>query len=142
VIWAHTGLGRVVHPCQQQATAGPAERSPGHIGLIEGILADPSLAHVNFDISWDEVAKYVVATPTSLQRTVDLINRHPDRLLFGTDEVAPTDQPGYLKVFTMYGPLWNLLSEDASEKVRKCNNERLFAEEGRRVRAWEKTNLQ
>jgi Amidohydrolase len=142
VIWAHTGLGRVVHPSQQQATAGPAERSPGHIGLIEGILDDPGLAHVNFDISWDEVAKYVVATPTTLQRTADLINRHPDRFLFGTDEVAPSDQPGYLKVFTLYGPLWNLLTPEASEKVRMGNYERLFDEAGRRVRAWEQTNLQ
>ena len=30
------------------------------------MLDDPALAHVNFDISWDEVAKYVVATPEAI----------------------------------------------------------------------------
>jgi len=30
-----------------------------------------------------------------------LINRHPDRFLFGTDEVAPTEQAAYLKVYEL-----------------------------------------
>ena len=38
-----------------------AERSPDHIEIVEAMLADPALAHVYFDISWDEVAKYAVA---------------------------------------------------------------------------------
>ena len=31
--------------------------------LVERALADPALAHVYIDISWDEIAKYIVATP-------------------------------------------------------------------------------
>ena len=31
------------------------------------MLADPALPHVHFDLSWDEVAKYVVATPETLR---------------------------------------------------------------------------
>jgi predicted TIM-barrel fold metal-dependent hydrolase len=136
-IWAHTGLGRVVHPARQQAAAAPAERHPSHLGIVEAILSDPALAHVHFDISWDEVAKYVVATPDTTKRTAELINRFPDRFLFGTDEVAPSDQQGYLKVFHQYGPLWNLLTPEASEKVRKGNYERLFDAARVKVRAWE-----
>jgi hypothetical protein len=63
IIWAHTGLGRVVHPVQGQASGNPAERSPGHRAIVEAIIADPTLSHVYFDISWDEVAKYAVASP-------------------------------------------------------------------------------
>jgi predicted TIM-barrel fold metal-dependent hydrolase len=141
VIWAHTGLGRVVHPVQDQATTGAAERSPRHVEILEGILEDPGLAHVHFDISWDEVAKYVVATPASLESTAALLNRFSDRFLFGTDEVAPADQTAYLKVYRMYDPLWKKLTPEASERVRTGNYERLFDEARHRVRAWEKANL-
>ena len=32
----------------------------------------------------------MVATPESTRVAADLINRYPDRFLFGTDEVAPS----------------------------------------------------
>ena len=40
IIWAHTGLGRVVHPTSVSAAA--AERSPNHVEILEGMLADPA----------------------------------------------------------------------------------------------------
>src|SRR6478672_5741940 len=83
IIWAHTGLGRIVHPVQ--VSAETAERDPNYIGVVEAMLMDPTLAHVNFDISWDEVAKYAVATPQATARVVAVLNRYPDRFLFGTD---------------------------------------------------------
>jgi hypothetical protein len=142
IIWAHVGLGRVVHPVEGSASASTAERDPGEMALIVGsIVNDPSLSHVHFDISWDEVAKYVVASPEVTKRVADFINRYPDRFLFGTDEVAPKDQNGYLKVYRMYDPLWKLLSPEAREKVKKANYERLFDEARIRVRAWEKANV-
>ena len=61
-----------------------------------------------FDISWDEVAKYLVESPATSQVAADLINRYPDRFLFGTDEVA-ANQKKYLKIFDQYAPLWKLL---------------------------------
>ena len=45
-----------------------AERSPNHVEIVEAMLADPAFAHLNFDISWDEVAKYAVASPQSIAR--------------------------------------------------------------------------
>ena len=136
IIWAHTGLGRVVHPAQVSATA--AERSPNHIEILEALLTDPALAHVAFDISWDEVAKYAVATPGTVARTAAMLNTHPDRFLFGTDTVAPTGPAPYYAVFDMWAPVFRLLTPDASLKVRKGNYQRIFDEGRRRVRAWEK----
>jgi predicted TIM-barrel fold metal-dependent hydrolase len=129
LIWAHCGLGRIVRPVHDQ------------IGMIERALSNPDLPHLYVDISWDEVAKYLLATPETTQAAADLINRHPDRFLFGTDEVAPSDQARYLKVYDMYAPLFAKLTPEASEKLRKGNYERLFDEARRKVRAWEKANL-
>lgn len=137
IIWAHVGLGRVVHPVQSPADASAAERSPGHLGVVEEMLVDPSLAHVNFDISWDEVAKYVVASPEATARTAGILNRFSDRFLFGTDNVAPATPAAYYGVYEMYAPLWKTLTPEASRKVRMGNYERIFDEGRRRVRAWE-----
>jgi predicted TIM-barrel fold metal-dependent hydrolase len=125
IIWAHCGLGRVVRPVNE------------HAATLETILDDPTMQNVYFDISWDQVAKYIVASPESIQITANLINRYPDRFLFGTDEVAPSTQSGYLKIYEQYGPLWKSLTPVASEKVRKGNYERIFNQARRKVRVWE-----
>jgi Amidohydrolase len=128
IIWAHTGLGRTVHPIRN------------HAATLASMLADPQLRNLYFDISWDEVAKYIVATPESVNIAADLFNRYPDRFLFGTDEVAPTTESGYLRVFQIYQPLWKALSVQASEEVRKKNYERIFDEARRKVRGWERAH--
>ena len=127
IIWAHCGVGRVVRPVKQ------------HSAMLESILSDPGMRNIYFDISWDEVAKYVVASPESVRIIADLINRYPDRFLFGTDEVAPSTQEKYLKTYRQYQPLWEQLNPEASEKVRKGNYARLFDEARRKVRDWERT---
>jgi predicted TIM-barrel fold metal-dependent hydrolase len=142
IIWAHIGLGRVVHPVQTQATADGAERSSTYRELVESMLNDPTLAHVYFDISWDEVAKYAVATPPAVERTTALFNRYPDRFLFGTDNVAPADQAAQLRVYDLWAPIWARLTPEASLKIRKSNYERIFDAARVRVRTWEKANLQ
>ena len=129
IIWAHCGVGRVVRPIADQAQ------------FVERLLVVPRLAHVSIDISWSETAKYIVASPDSIAHAADLINHHPDRFLFGTDEVAPKEQSKYLTVYDLYAPLLAKLTPEASEKLRKGNYERLFDEGRRRVRAWEKANV-
>ncbi len=128
-IWAHIGVGRIVRPIKEQAA------------IVEDIINDPQLTNVHFDISWDEVAKYVVATPESAQAAAAVVNRHPDRFLFGTDEVAPPNQETYLRVYNQYEPFWKLLTPETSEKVRKGNYERLFDAARLRVRSWEATHV-
>jgi predicted TIM-barrel fold metal-dependent hydrolase len=136
IIWAHMGLGRIVHPVQSSTTE-PDVWNPNQGVIVEDILKDPGLAHVYFDISWDEVAKYLLANPDVTRRSAALINRYPDRFLFGSDVVAPRDTTQYYAVFNMYNPLWALLTPDASEKVRHGNYERLFDAARKRVREWE-----
>jgi len=138
IIWAHTGLGRVVHPAE--VSEGRADRPPNHVEIITAMLADPALAHVNFDISWDEVAKYAVSSPDVEKRVAAMLNQYPDRFLFGTDTVAPAGPAPYFAVFDMWAPVFRLLTPDASLKVRKGNYQRIFDEGRRKVRAWEKSH--
>ncbi len=128
-IWAHIGLGRVIRPFQDMGK------------LIEKMLDDPALEHVSFDLSWSETAKYLVATPEITERVADIIVRHPDRFLFGTDEVGPTKQSDYLRVLETYEPLWKQLPPDVLEKVRKTNYERIFNAARTKVRRWEAAHV-
>jgi hypothetical protein len=139
IIWAHTGLGRIVHPAEVSAQA--AERSDDHIETIEKMLNDPALNHVYFDISWDEVAKYAVSSPQASARVAAALNKYADRFLFGTDTVAPSGPDPYYRVFDLWAPVWKQLSPQASSKVRTGTYERVFDEARRRVRAWEAAQL-
>jgi hypothetical protein len=107
---------------------------------LAAILAQPEFKNVYFDISWDQTARYILANPVSQAISADLINRYPDRFLFGTDEVAPASESDYLRVFKLYAPLWSLLTPSTSEKVRKTNYERVFDEARHRVRTWESSH--
>jgi predicted TIM-barrel fold metal-dependent hydrolase len=129
IIWAHGGLGRIVHPIKHS------------LSRLETLLADPGLRHVNLDISWDEVAKYVVATPATAQATAEVINRYPERFLFGSDVVAPAGIDAQMKVYETYRPLWAALKPDVLGKVTSGNYARLFDEARRRVRAWEQAHV-
>jgi len=71
IIWAHMGLGRIVHLVQPSASAPTEERNPNFAMIVEGILSDSTLRHVSFDISWDEVAKYLLATPDVTRRSAE-----------------------------------------------------------------------
>ena len=79
IIWAHTGLGRFVAP------------SPEHVELLDRMLSDPRYGHVMLDISWDEVARYLVKDEETVDAWAALIAKHPTRFLFGTDSVGPAD---------------------------------------------------
>jgi hypothetical protein len=129
IIWAHMGLGRTVRPPHN------------HSAMIEEILRDPTLKNVYIDISWDEVAKYIVATPETTRVMAGLMQRFPDRFLFGSDGAAPTEESKYLKVFYQYEPVWKSLDAETSRKVRLLNYERIFDEARRKVRHWERTHV-
>lgn len=129
IIWAHIGIGRVVRPHQEQAA------------IVEKICTDPALKHVYLDLSWDEVAKYATASPEAVQRTADMINRYPDRFLFGTDVVAPGSVDASLAVYQAYAPVWEKLTPEAREKVLIKNYEKLFDNARRKVRQWEEANV-
>ncbi len=125
IIWAHCGLGRIVRPVTDQ------------IGMIEKGLSNPELSHINIDLSWTEVAKYITGSPEAIERTAAMINKFPDRFLMGTDEVAPPSQQSYLRILDMYAPLLVKLSPEAKQKLLTGNYQRLFDAAKAKVRAWE-----
>jgi hypothetical protein len=129
IIWAHAGVGRVVHPVAKQ------------VEILDALLSNRLLPRLYIDLSWSETAKYIVAKPETVEAVAALINRYPDRFLFGTDEVAPSDQQRYLTVLDTYAPLLARLTPGASEKFRKRNFERIFDEGRQRVRAWERVHI-
>jgi predicted TIM-barrel fold metal-dependent hydrolase len=128
IIWAHTGLGRVIQPVQD------------HVGMIESIIDDPRYHNLSFDISWDEVAKYAVSSPEAIKATVAMLNKHPDRFLFGTDTVAPKDANAYFAVYDMWKPVFDLVDKPALDKVLKGNYQRIFDQGRINVRAWERAH--
>jgi len=71
-----------------------------------------------------------------------VIAKHPDRFLFGSDEVGPKNQADYMRVYETYEPLWRLLTPHDRELVLKGNYERIFDQARKRVRAWESSHRQ
>lgn len=127
IIWAHAGVGRVVHPL------------PDHLAMLERAIAGAP-GPLYFDLSWDETAKYVTASAATIEATAAVLNRHPDRFLFGTDEVAPSDPKVYFGVAERYRPLLDRLTPEARAGFLGGNYTRIFDEARRRVRAWEATH--
>lgn len=125
IIWAHLGVGRVVRPVKDQ------------LAYIERALDNPRLSHVYVDLSGDNTAKYVLLTPDTLHAMTAAISKHPDRFLFGTDEIGPRTQADELRVYEMYQPLWKALKPADRELVLHGNYERIFDEARHRVRMWE-----
>ena len=118
IIWAHTGLGRVVHPVQpRRARMWPSgvritstscrrcsriRRSPTSTSTFRG-MRSPS-------------TRYRRRRPSIGCR--ELLNAFPDRFLFGTDNVAPNDQATQMRVYDLWNPIWAKLTPEASRKVR------------------------
>ena len=108
--------------------------------MLERGLLDPGSKNIYYDISWDETAKYLVGTPEAVEVSADIINRFPERFLFGTDSVAPQTQEDYLKTYDLYAPLLARLTPKARRLLLKGNYERIFDEARQRVRKWEADN--
>jgi hypothetical protein len=129
IIWAHMGLGRIVRPLPETAQ------------IIEAICTWPSLSHVMLDVSWDETAKYATATSETIQRTAAMINKYPDRFIFGSDCVAPNSAAAQMGVYEAWKPVLDLLTPEARALVLKGNYERIFDKARLDVRAWEAANM-
>ena len=143
IIWAHTGLGRVVMPMPASASADqPDERPPTHIELIESILSDPRFSNVYFDISWDELAKYAVANPDVIARVAAMFDKYPDRFLFGTDNVAPPNIDANVRVFRMWDPIFAKVRPATKQAILFGNYERIFDGARTHVREWERNHVE
>ena len=137
IIWAHIGP-RAASSIRCSVSAEAAERTPGQLEIVEAML-DRSGARAR-------QLRHLVGRGREVRRrdarsrsraSSAMLNRYPDRFLFGTDTVAPAGPEPYFAVYDMCAPVWRQLTPEASLKVRKGNYERLFDEARRRVRAWE-----
>ena len=119
VILAHLGVGKWT------------TLSVEHLQLIGRILDDPDYAHVSFDISWNEVARHLQATPEITDAFIELVRRHPTRIVFGSDAVKPESNPQYYRHAHDMEPIFRGSATrsgmDAFHNVRHDNLERLLA---------------
>ena len=96
IIWAHLGLGRIVHPVQVSADA--AERSPSQMQIVEAMLTDPELAPRRASTSRGTRSRSTPSPRRSRSSgSSSVLNRYPDRFLFGTDTVAPAGPGAVLR---------------------------------------------
>jgi hypothetical protein len=103
------------------ASAELPERSSNHIDIVEGILTDPRFARSTSHISWDEVAKYAVATPDNHRangahaRPLSLIV-----FLFGDRHGgAGGSRRSTTSVYDLWQPVWRLLTPETSTQGAK-----------------------
>ena len=114
----------------------------GQIAYLEEILSDPAMSNVYFDLSWDEVAKYIVASDA----TVDGDGR-PDQQVSRPLSVrhrrrrAEVSGAVFRRLRDVQAALGQADARDAGEKVLKGNYERLFDAARVKVRAWERANV-
>ncbi len=88
-VWAHGGgLGRFVMP------------GPNHIRMLRHFMQDPSLSHVNIDLSWDVINTYMVKNPDVMKQWARLVHDFPDRFIYGSDSVAVSQHTGITPHFT------------------------------------------
>ena len=141
IIWAHTGLGRVIRPAQSSASAERDRAKPRPPRYSRGDARRPrararALRHL---VGRGREVRRRDARGDAAHGRAD---QSPlDRFLFGTDEVAPPDQQQYLRVYRQYDPLWRALTPEAQALVKRGNYERLFDAARTRVRAWERANI-
>ncbi len=123
IIWAHTGLGRYV------------KARVGHTDQLASLLS----SHPNLfvDISWDVVAQQFLRGGKLKPEWKRFLERHSERILFGSDVVAPTFAK-YDKLLLLYNSIWRELSEKAVKNIIYGNYVKLFDRARAQVRAWEK----
>jgi hypothetical protein len=131
IIWAHAGgLGRFVQP------------SENHVELLQEILEDARCAHVHIDLSWDVVAKVITKDADTSKKWAALIERYPDRFLYGSDSLEAKDEVALSRTYAIYDEhLFPLLSEPTADQVKRGNFERIFSSANLKVREFEKTVL-
>ena len=105
IIWAHIGLGRIVHPVQIVGRGGGAQpdadrdrRGDAHRSGVQS----RQLRHLLGRGRQVRGGESGSRSP----RVATILNRHPDRFLFGTDTVAPAGPAPYFAVFDMWAPVW------------------------------------
>lgn len=124
VVLAHAGgLGRFV------------QEGEGHLDRIQELL--DSCPNLKLDISWSEVAKQLTKSPEKMDQWAAFIEKNSDRIMVGSDSLAPTNDGKWAETMTMYKDLFAKLSPDTKEKVLNKNYEDTFVAARAQVREFE-----
>ncbi len=133
VILAHLGVGKWT------------TLSVEHLRLIDRILGDPDYRHVSFDISWNEVARHLQATPEITDEFLRLVRRHPTRIVFGSDAVKSESNEQYFRHAHDLEPIFRRIRAEvglvAFHNVRHDNLERLLEAAQSDVQRWSYVQL-
>ncbi len=128
MVWAHAGgLGRFV------------AESENHTKELQGMLDK----HKNLmvDISWSQVATQLTKNPAAMDRWEQFLNKNHDRILFGSDALAPTDADKWNATRKIYTDLLDRLPLDKQANILNNNYERVFVDSREKVRNFEKKVL-
>ncbi|GKT25807.1 hypothetical protein [Acidovorax sp. SUPP3334] len=129
IVWAHGGgLGRFV------------QQGEGHIDALEKLLND--CPNLNLDISWSEVAKQISKDDQSLTAWRGFIEKHSERISFGSDTLAPKETGTWEATKKMYDEgLFQGMSAKAKHDVLNGTYDRVFVASRNKVREFEQNVL-
>jgi hypothetical protein len=118
-LWAHAGTSAEIH------------RAQGRIPELRGIVEDLLERHDNLwvDLSWSVLEPYMLdAEGQPREAWLDLLRRHPDRFVIGSDVVG---RFGSLqRKMREFDVVLDALPEDVADKIAHENLARLLRREG------------
>ncbi|MCY0387090.1 hypothetical protein OVY01_07555 [Robbsia sp. Bb-Pol-6] len=129
IIWAHAGgLGRFVM------------EEPGHIDALQAMLDKNK--NLNLDISWSRVAEQLIKSPEAIARWSDFIVKNSDRILFGSDTLAPATRDTWDATKVTYQSLFENIRQRPGgnvvmTKILNDNYDRLIVGSREKVRFFE-----
>ena len=136
IIWAHTGLGRIVHPVQVSAEA--AERTPDAARDRRGDGHRSGASTTSTSTSRGTKSPSTPSRrPSRSSAWSTMLNKYPDRFLFGTDTVAPAGPAPYYAVFDMWAPIWQRSRRKRATRCGRGTTSGSSTKGDARVRAWE-----
>ena len=100
IIWAHVGISRRINV-------------PTLLKIADTMLKENE--NLYYDISWIVFEDYINKDKASLKDWAKLIEKYPDRFIFGTDKVGHWDT--YPQEATKYMPLIEQLSDETADKL-------------------------
>ena len=101
------------------SSAAPRSAAPTTSRSSRRCSTDPALSHVDFDISWDEVAKYAVSVAGDDRRRGRMLNKLPRSLSVRHRHRGPAGPAPYFAVFDMWAPVCERLTPEASAQGSK-----------------------
>jgi hypothetical protein len=134
IIWAHAGgLGKY------------SRIRDGHLDRLEQVLQDAEMKHVYFDLSWDTVAKQLTMDdeekaldPTKIHQLVTLLEKYPNRFLFGSDSLSPNNVEAWQGTELAYKVVFDQLAPATANAIKVGNYEKLIVGARQKVRLYEK----